>query len=97
MSNVTVLLSLEGPFSDIRLITLSVLFTLVTLCTLRTLLALLRLAVLLLRISLADIGMTTPSAFKLNLENFGGAAVESQFNSGSRDVEGLPQTISLPR
>lgn len=38
--------------------------------------------------SFADTGNTTPSAFKLKRENFGGAAEESQLSSGSREVEG---------
>lgn len=74
------------PFSDILLMVDTELFTLAMLLTL---LVLLILTVLLLRISLADTGITTPSAFRLSLENLGGAAVESQFSSGSRDVDGL--------
>lgn len=37
---------------------------------------------------MADTGNITPSALRLSRENFGGAAVESQLSSGSREVDG---------
>lgn len=39
--------------------------------------------------SLAETGITTPSALRAFLENLGGAAWVNQFSSGSRETDGL--------